>query len=777
MRLGIYLLLWIGLIHASIWHQTTWHGGSGQEFYKDTTRYLREEGVVDDTIGELSLTPGWRRITSLPETRVVYDIIEDVNHTIWAATSEGKVFKSSNSGNTWEETSPLPKAKEIRCLFPFGNIIFASGICEDDSARIYKTSDGGKSWVSEVVMMDKGIKVVASKIFSIKLYGRTLYAAGSSQDGKGVVFATQDIENLKDWIITGPGIRGSKVYDIEFFLPKNILFASTDGGEIYAYDPDRKLWRLEKRLPLAKDVFTLISYKDKLFAGASCADNTARVYTMIEGEWRMSKPLSYAGAVLDIIGLESEGAFYPFAATAGSDSVARIFFSQEPYINWMPFGDVFGPATRIEALAISLSLQNLLAGSAPDGGIYLLGYKESGYLESSRYVITPPKVVYDSIRWDCSGEEVRVKVRTVPDSFPPTEPSWSNCPYLQNGQSLKGVDNINKGEGFVDYRIELLSPSPQETPIFKEISIYYHLDTIPPDNPDIIESDENHPKDSISYDPVITMTWSKGYDPNGIKGYAVSFDTNPSSIPDTSLLITDTSFTDTLSSGEWWFHLMTCDSLGNWTESSVDIGPYRIIVDTTALRLSLDFNPDTCYIGDTVEVEVTTSKILSAPYRESLAVEFIPEGLSPETLFAFPRDDFTYLLEYPTKNKNPGEVKVRTEAEDMAGNRGEAEGSFLILALPLMELLPMDSAYAYPNPASGDSICIRYFLSEKAKVTITLYTMDGFKIDEFSSDNEPGINRRWFSISQLPNDVYIFRVFAQGESRDGKVIKKFAILR
>ncbi len=69
----------------------------------------------------------------------------------WASGSQGTVLRTVNAGRTWESVGPPgTEALEFRDIEAFdARNAVALSIGAGESSRIYRTSDGGKTWQEE----------------------------------------------------------------------------------------------------------------------------------------------------------------------------------------------------------------------------------------------------------------------------------------------------------------------------------------------------------------------------------------------------------------------------------------------------------------------------------------------------------------------------------------------------------------------------------------------------------------------------------------------------
>jgi hypothetical protein len=121
------------------------------------------------------------------------------------------------------------------------------------------------------------------------------------------------------------------------------------------------------------------------------------------------------------------------------------------------------------------------------------------------------------------------------------------------------------------------------------LSIYigkYACEAAAPADPTAVSS-PSHTISAYTADPTIDVQWSGAFDEPGGSGldrYRVLFDDQPTTVPDDTTTVPHTSdphstTSTVLTDGLWYFHLSTCDAVGNCT-ATVHRGPYGI--DTAA---------------------------------------------------------------------------------------------------------------------------------------------------------------------------------------------------
>ena len=93
-------------------------------------------------------------------------------------------------------------------------------------------------------------------------------------------------------------------------------------------------------------------------------------------------------------------------------------------------------------------------------------------------------------------------------------------------------------------------------------------------------------------------------------------------------------------------------------------------------------------------------------------------------------------------------------------------------------LMPEKTVYNYPNPTEGNSTTIRYYLRDKANVSIKIYDMAGELVDEFTGTGFPEIdNEVIWDITNVESGVYLARVKAEAESESNVAIIKIAVIK
>ncbi len=94
------------------------------------------------------------------------------------------------------------------------------------------------------------------------------------------------------------------------------------------------------------------------------------------------------------------------------------------------------------------------------------------------------------------------------------------------------------------------------------------------------------------------------------------------------------------------------------------------------------------------------------------------------------------------------------------------------------EFLPENRAYNWPNPVYDGVTNIRYYLSENADVSISIYEMNGERITSFDGPGMGGVdNEVAWDASGVQSGVYLGKVEARGANETKVVFIKIAVVR
>ena len=98
--------------------------------------------------------------------------------------------------------------------------------------------------------------------------------------------------------------------------------------------------------------------------------------------------------------------------------------------------------------------------------------------------------------------------------------------------------------------------------------------------------------------------------------------------------------------------------------------------------------------------------------------------------------------------------------------------------VPSGALMTAGAVYTYPNPAKGDTLTFKFYLADKASVTIDVYNVAGEKVARLSKSNCPAglTSEIAWDVKNIASGVYIYRVQAESASGSKTVTKKLAII-
>ncbi len=94
------------------------------------------------------------------------------------------------------------------------------------------------------------------------------------------------------------------------------------------------------------------------------------------------------------------------------------------------------------------------------------------------------------------------------------------------------------------------------------------------------------------------------------------------------------------------------------------------------------------------------------------------------------------------------------------------------------EFLPKSRVYNWPNPVYSRSTQIRYFTSEDANVTITIFDLSGVKLTELQGKGVGQMdNEITWDVSNIQSGVYLARVEARSSSKSEVAFIKIAVVK
>jgi photosystem II stability/assembly factor-like uncharacterized protein len=155
------------------------------------------------------------------------------NNVVWAAGTNGGVFRTTNGGAAWTSVGGGNIGTDIVFTVEAldDNIAFISstsiGQSGPTSTRIYKTTNGGGSW-SQVFSQANGL--IGGIQMQSALQG---YAMGSPVNGKWTVLKTTDGGNTWNHLTTEPAQVNDETGMLSFQLLGNTLWFGSSSGAVY----------------------------------------------------------------------------------------------------------------------------------------------------------------------------------------------------------------------------------------------------------------------------------------------------------------------------------------------------------------------------------------------------------------------------------------------------------------------------------------------------------------------------------------------------------------
>jgi hypothetical protein len=298
----------------------------------------------------------------------------------------------------------------------------------------------------------------------------------------------------------------------------------------------------------------------------------------------------------------------------------------------------------------------------------------------------------------------------------------------------------------VHINLWLYGATPTDTAKEYELIIqkfqFVSYDTTPPSNPTSLSS-PSHSTRVWSSDHTVEAQWSGATDDSsGVYGYSRVWDTNPSTLPDTTVDQTTTyCISAPLSSGNsWYFHLRTVDWAGNWNPNAVHMGPFYI-----------DTNPPTTPTLSSPSSGTTTSN--NKPTFQWNAASDSESGLASYTLqidtsTAFNSGNLktipaiTQTSYAPSTALSDGTWYWRVKAVDNVGNQGSFSTYWSIIIQTSVSSLSV-SPVSPPSPGNGgtvtsSSVTLKALVTSGGVAvqgaTVTIY-VDSSSVGSGSSDS------------------------------------------
>jgi len=490
-------------LYPLYWIQEDWSGGDGQDVWADSTRYLSGFDVN-----------GWR--------------------------GKGCLFLNAPDVHNWNKTGDLGGiAHKTYCLLEKsgGSIIYAGTACLDEIGRIFKSTDQGENWE-----VDSILYYPPNAIYSLlETPDGSIFAGGNTNiykyDSIDTIWKRNHLTSVPIWdFVSCKGYiyagGGNYVYILEEanWVPRPVdmtqLFSIESYNDEYVYAGGL---RTNKFARLLRSSNRFISYDT-----TASLDTARTVYDIVETE--EGNLLASTGNPGGVFSSSDGGTSWSFTYFTDFDEVRTLIQTDDGkiYAGTYPNATIFksedGGDTWESVFSFSdtywiydfLQLGNglLLASTSASGTVWRSGYFTEGYLISSFY---PTDTLNGSAEYfkmtvnvELNSGEIVVRVRTLSD-LNDTLPKWEDCPPCSCGDgenqfNISSMSSITDGEGWIQYRMDLKSGNPANSPWIEKITIKYSCDFEGPRIESAVASDGVNGEAGIDGDDYITIVFDEPTD-------------------------------------------------------------------------------------------------------------------------------------------------------------------------------------------------------------------------------------------------------------------------
>ena len=212
----------------------------------------------------------WNTFAAGPDTTVT--AIVGSGDTLVAGTTSGKVFVSTNLGQTWRDTLVSSFAPSIRGVAMMKSILFVTTAGDG----VFRSSDGGISWTN----INNGFTDDPAWVRPIAVIDSTLFT-GIDYSGNGGAWRStnkgdiwENVSGIRMTVTTAPPIGTVNVYYKQYVMlvHGSKLFAGTFGYGLLTSDDLGTTWH-HVNTPFRQYVLSeLVAYGDTLLAGTSAIE-------------------------------------------------------------------------------------------------------------------------------------------------------------------------------------------------------------------------------------------------------------------------------------------------------------------------------------------------------------------------------------------------------------------------------------------------------------------------------------------------------------------------
>jgi len=225
--------------------------------------------------------------------------------------------------------------------------------------------------------------------------------------------------------------------------------------------------------------------------------------------WTETSPLPGANSVKSLV-FDDKKIIYAGANATGNQ--AEVYFSGDKGLSWDKSGEILGRSSILSLLGFESGF--MVAGTNIDASVFRAGYFQYGHIISKPYFTgaTNSSTKYGIIEWTDSlnGQIINVRVRSAEDSTMSSAPPWgTGVPSVTNGDSIVNAPFVNDGDPYIQYYVQLNTESSGITPVLKELSIEYSVDTIGPKPVSAIAYDGTIQQNGIDDDDYVVITFNE----------------------------------------------------------------------------------------------------------------------------------------------------------------------------------------------------------------------------------------------------------------------------
>jgi hypothetical protein len=137
---------------------------------------------------------------------------------IYAGTTRGGVFRSSDNGTSWKQVSYGMESQSIYAITSNGIALYAGG-----NAGVYLSIDSGERWT----LINNGLTLIGNGVHALATIGSSIFAGTNLG-----VFVS--VDNGTNWKAANKGLAGKMGNGISSFATSgNNIFAGTYGGGVF----------------------------------------------------------------------------------------------------------------------------------------------------------------------------------------------------------------------------------------------------------------------------------------------------------------------------------------------------------------------------------------------------------------------------------------------------------------------------------------------------------------------------------------------------------------